>query len=89
MEDKQKKLLLVGLLIVLAAVLAFTLRAGKKEKPPPTVPGYYSGPMRNKSDPTKYTTEDNRIAPTPPGASNSASWTPVQVDKTGRIKETE
>jgi len=89
MQEKQKMLLLAGLLIVLAVVLVFTMRGGKKVKPPPSAVGYYSGPMRNKSDPTKYTTEDGRVVPTPPGASNAASWTPVQVDKTGRIREGE
>lgn len=87
MENKQKTLLLVGLLVLLGVVVWFNFGRAKKEKPPPTVSGYYSGPMRNKSDPTKYTTEDNRVVPTPPGASNAASWAPVTVDKSGRIRE--
>jgi len=87
--DKQQWYIFVGLLVVLAAVVAFSLRGGKKEKPPPNVPGYYTGPMRNKADPTKYTTEDNRVVPPPPGASTSPSWTPVPTGKAGPVKESQ
>lgn len=89
MQAEQKKYLLIILVLILAGVLFYNFRGRKEVKPPPTVSGYYSGPMRNKSDPTKYTTEDNRVVPTPPGASSAASWTPVTVDKSGRIRESD
>lgn len=87
MQAARNKYVLFGLLAVLAIVLAITLRGGKKVKPAPTTTGYYSGPMRNKSDPTIYSTEEGQRVPTPPGASDSASWANVTVDKAGRVRD--
>jgi len=85
MQSSRTKYLLFALLVVLAVVVAIVMRGGSKAKPRPSVSGYYTGPMRNKSDPTIYSTEDGRRVAPPPGAATSSSWAPVKVSKEGRI----
>ena len=77
--------ILMGTLVVLAVVLAMVMRPGPKAKAVPTVSGYYAGPMRNKNNPTMYTTEDGRTVAPPPGASTSAEWSHSTVTKSGAI----
>ena len=85
MQSTRTKYLLLVLLVLLAVVAAVVMRGGGKVKPTPSVSGYYTGPMRNKSDPTIYSTEDGRRVAPPPGAATSSSWAPVKVSKEGRI----
>ncbi|MCS6777921.1 MAG: hypothetical protein RMJ43_09800 [Chloroherpetonaceae bacterium] len=73
MEERQRTLVLLGLLlaaIVCAAI--FIPRLSSQEKPPPSAPGYYTGPMKNKSGRDEYATEDNRIVPKPAPVATSA-----------------
>lgn len=89
MQGPRGKYLLFGLLTLLAIVLGITLRGGRKSRPAPSTSGYYTGPMRNKNNPAIYTTEDGRKTAPPPGASTAREWTPMQIDKKGRVSESQ
>ena len=73
--DKPKRMALMsGLLVILAAVAIFVYaRGGANEKPPPSAPGYYTGPMKNKSGRDEYSTEDNKLVAKPESASASGT----------------
>lgn len=74
MDQKKRVMVLVGVLIAAAVVaIIFIPRASHEEKPPPNAPGYYTGPMKNKSGRDEYSTEDNKIVPKPADASTTAS----------------
>lgn len=81
MKGKRPNYALLGILVVAAIVLAFTMRGQKDRRPAPSVEGYYTGPMRNKSNPSIYSTDAGQKVPPPPGASTSATWAPVQLEK--------
>lgn len=73
MEERQRTLILLGaLLVVVAFAVIFIPRLNNQEKPPPSAPGYYTGPMKNKSGRDEYATEDNRIVPKPVPATTPA-----------------
>ncbi|GEM_PF-2666788 len=55
---------IVGLLIT-AGLLRIMSRTSDK-KPPPSAPGYYTGPMRGKGNPNFAATEDGRQVDLPP-----------------------
>lgn len=84
MQDSRRTYILIGVLIVCAVILAFSLGRRKPPKPAPSTTGYYTGPMRNKSDPSRYATESGQVVPPPPGASTSSSWEPVELPKDQR-----
>ncbi len=86
MRLQRNHFILLGALIVLAVVLAITMRPGKKVQATPSQSGYYSGPMRNKNNPSMYTTEDGKVVPPPSGASTSSEWSESTVTKSGAIK---
>ncbi|MBM3495529.1 MAG: hypothetical protein FJX72_14590 [Armatimonadetes bacterium] len=84
MQEKHKKYIMVGVLVVCAIALAWPLRGRKDPKPLPSAPGYYAGPMRNKNNPSIYSTESGAIVPPPEGASTSSSWEPVKIKNAPR-----
>jgi hypothetical protein len=86
MRLQRNHFILLGALIVLAVVVAITMRPGKKVQAAPSQSGYYSGPMRNKNNPSTYTTEDGRVVPPPTGAATSSEWSTSTVTKSGAIK---
>jgi hypothetical protein len=90
MQKSQRTYVLIGVLVVCAVVLGLTLRGRKAPKPIPTVSGYYSGPMRNKNDPSIYSTEAGQVVKPPAGASTAGSWEPVdpkKQERAGTVKD--
>jgi hypothetical protein len=81
MKEQRRTYILMAILVVCAIILAFTFGNRKERKPAPSLGGYYTGPMRNKSNPSIYSTEAGRVVQPPPGASTSSSWEPVQLPK--------
>lgn len=81
MQESRRIYVLIGILIVCAVILAFSLGRRKPAKPAPSTTGYYTGPMRNKSNPSIYSTEAGQVVPTPPGSSASSTWEPVEIPK--------
>lgn len=75
MKQPKRMQVMVGILLVLTVFAAVYLtRAGQTEaKPPPSAPGYYTGPMKNKSGKEEYSTEDNKIVPKPADAGSSSA----------------
>ena len=83
MDQSQRMRVLTGIFLVLAVVAAgvwYTNRPGVK--PPPSAPGYYTGPMKSKGDPTVYGTDDGVRVPAPAGASQTAK--PTSRDTKGK-----
>lgn len=80
-DSRRRTYILIGVLIICAVVLAFSLGRREPPKPAPSTSGYYTGPMRNKSDPSRYSTEAGQVVPPPPGASASSTWEPVELPK--------
>lgn len=81
MDETRRRYVLIGILVVCAVILAFSMGRRKPAKPAPSTTGYYTGPMRNKSDPSRYATEAGQVVAPPPGASTSSSWEPVELPK--------
>ncbi len=81
MDETRRRYVLIGILVVCAVILAFSMGRRKPAKPAPSATGYYTGPMRNKSDPSRYATEAGQVVAPPPGASTSSSWEPVELPK--------
>jgi len=67
MNDSRTKILFGALLAAVAIAVAVFFFNSKPPKAAPSGPGYYSGPMRNKSNPNIYGTDDGKQVPAPPG----------------------
>jgi hypothetical protein len=68
MHAKPKPLFVAAILIALIlAVFIFWANVGRSEAAAPG-PGYFTGAMRNKSNPNLWVTADGKIVPPPPGA---------------------
>ena len=66
-STRQRVVVLVFVaLVVVAGFIYFVPRKGSKLAPDNST--YYTGPMRNKSNPNIFTTDDGKVVPTPPGA---------------------
>ena len=71
MSEKQRLRVMSGVAIMLLVVAAIVWsRGGQNVKPPPSEPGYYTGPMRGKGQKDTYGTDDGKRVPPPPGASS-------------------
>lgn len=69
MRNNRRLQVLSGLLVVVAIVAVIFIRFfGTPQKPPPSAPGYYSGPMKSKGDPTIFGNEEGQRVAAPPGA---------------------
>lgn len=72
MNETRRVQVLSGVLLVLAIVAVavwYSYRPG--EKPPPSEPGYYTGPMKSKGDPTIFGTDAGQRVAAPPEATKS------------------
>jgi len=74
MKQSQRLRLLSGICFILAVIAAILWSNNRPDaKPPPSAPGYYTGPMRSKGDPNVYATDaGQRVAP-PPGATTGST----------------
>lgn len=66
MQEKKRLRSLSGVFLALcvaAGVVWWMFRPGVK--PPPSAPGYYTGPMRSKGDPNVFGTDDGVRVPPP------------------------
>jgi hypothetical protein len=59
-NNKRAIIILACLLVVIGAVAIRMMFSPGKVKPPPSAPGYYTGPMKNKSG-TLITNEDGTV----------------------------
>ena len=74
MKRPRRSQVLSGILVVVALIAAIVLYGrGKEGRPEPSAPGYYTGPMKSKGDPTVYGTDEGvKVAP-PPAAAKTPS----------------
>jgi len=82
MNDRRRIVyVILGALVLFAAMIRL-MYSTAPSKPPPSGPGYYTGPMKAKSG-NSYGTEDGRLVPAPPGKDSGASPTGGEVAQKG------
>ena len=67
MKPSRSNVLFGVLLAAIAVAVAVFFMNAKEAKAPPSAPGYYSGPFRNKANPNIYGNDDGKQVPAPPG----------------------
>ena len=66
MSPKNIKILGITAIVLIIGAICMRLALKDPPKPPPSAPGYYTGPMRSKGNPNSIATEDGKIVQLPP-----------------------
>ena len=68
--DRKNLYIIGGVAVLAAAAVLLRVFLGGDGKPPPSAPGYYTGPMKAKGGDT-YGNDDGQLVPKPEGAKSA------------------